>query len=356
MSNKIVFANGKEFYGVNFGVEKNIIGEVIFNTSMVGYQEVLSDPAYASKIVCMSYPLIGNYGLADDDYEPKNIHVKGYIVKEYNDLPSNFRSTRTLGDALEDNGIAGISDVDTRAIVRMIRDEGIMLGMICNQDKPLEECLEEIKNYELEKNLISKVSCKKVWYSRTTNPIATILVLDCGVKNAIAKELNENGLNVIVVPYNTSKEEIMRYKPDGILVSNGPGNPKDGQIVIDTVKELYGQLPILGLGLGSEIIALACGAEVQKLKHGHFGVNLPVRNVSTNTIEISSQNHQYSIVKESLTKTNLKITHEQVIDGEVEGYVDEGNRVIGVEFNPQYNKETSEYIIKRFVNLIKRGE
>lgn len=354
--NKIVFENGKEFYGENFGFNKDIIGEVIFNTSMVGYQEVLSDPAYCDKIVCMSYPIIGSYGLADEDYDPKNIRVKGYIVKEYNDMPSNFRSTRIFGEALEDNGVVGISNIDTRAIVRMIRNEGIMKAMICEANKPTEECLKEIKAYEEKENLVSKVSCKKMWYSRTTNPIATILVVDCGVKTSLIKELSENGFNVIVCPYNTTKDQILRQKADGIIISNGPGNPNDNEEVISLVKELKGKLPILGLGLGSEIVAVAMGAEVNKLKHGHYGVNLPVRNVLNGKIEISSQNNGYAIEKSSLSKTTLKVTHEQVIDQEIAGFADENNKIIGVEFNPQYNKETDEYVITRFFNMIKRGE
>lgn len=353
---KIVFENGKEFYGVNFGCDKEIIGEVIFNTSMVGYQEILSDPAYFDKIVCMSYPIIGSYGLADDDYDPKNIRVKGYIVKEYNDMPSNFRSTRVFGEALEDNGVVGISDVDTRAIVRMIRNEGIMKAMICDDAKAKEECLAEINHYEVKTNPVKAVSCKKNWYSRTTNPIATILVLDCGVKTSLIKELSEDGFNVIVCPYNTSKEQILRQKADGVIISNGPGNPNDNPEVISLVRELKGKLPILGLGLGAEIVAVASGAEVKKLQHGHYGVNLPVRNILNDKIEISSQNNGYAIIRESLEKTTLKITHEQVIDKEVAGFMDEDNKIIGVEFNPQYNKETDEYVIKRFLKMTKRGE
>lgn len=353
---KIVFENGKEFYGVNFGCDKEIIGEVVFNTSMVGYQEVLSDPAYCDKIVCMSYPIIGSYGLADEDYDPKNIRVKGYIVKEYNDMPSNFRSTRTFGEALEDNGVVGISDIDTRAIVRMIRNERIMKAMICDDSKPKDECLKAISGYDAKTNLVKAVSCKKLWYSRTTNPIATLLVVDCGVKTSLIKELSEDGFNVIVCPYSITKDQILRQKADGVIISNGPGNPNDSVEVINLVNELKGKLPILGLGLGSEIIALSAGAKVKRLPHGHYGVNLPVRNVLTDKIEISNQNNGYAIMKESLSNTTLKITHEQVIDKEVAGFIDEDNMFIGVEFNPQYNEETEEYIFKRFLKMIKRGE
>ena len=197
MKFKLVLENGKEFKGLNFGSRTTTIGEIFFSTSMVGYQDLLSDPSYFGKIVCMSYPLIGNYGLTDEDYDFKSIYIKGYVVKENNDSPSNFRSTRTLSDAMEENGVVGISDVDTREIVKIIRDEGTMKAIICEEDKPLYECLQELKEYQETNNPVQEVSCKKVWYSRTANPKYTIVIIDLGVKNTLVKKINEYGLNVI---------------------------------------------------------------------------------------------------------------------------------------------------------------
>lgn len=357
MKSKLVLQTGQEFTGLNFGCQETKIGELVFNTSMVGYQDVLSDPAYFGKIVCMSYPLIGNYGLADEDYDAKNIFVKGFVVREYNDSPSNFRSTRTLQDAMEDHHVVGISEIDTREIVRLIRDNGIVKAMICDDSKPLAECLKEIEEYQEETNILDVVSCKKVWYSRTTNPIYSIVVVDCGVKTTFVRQLNEDGFNVVVVPYNTSKDQILKYKPNGVIISNGPGNPSLHKEVVLLIKELQGNVPLLGVGLGALLIALANNVEVKKLKHGHQGANLPVRNIKTGKIEITSQNHFYSIVEASILKSDLEITHKQVIDEDIEGFINEESKVIGVLFNPQYNKENEEYLLKRFASLMSnKGE
>lgn len=352
MKFKLVLENGKEFKGLNFGSRTTTIGEIFFSTSMVGYQDLLSDPSYFGKIVCMSYPLIGNYGLTDEDYDFKSIYIKGYVVKENNDSPSNFRSTRTLSDAMEENGVVGISDVDTREIVKIIRDEGTMKAIICEEDKPLYECLQELKEYQETNNPVQEVSCKKVWYSRTANPKYTIVIIDLGVKNTLVKKINEYGLNVIIVPFNTNFEYIKKLKPDGIIISNGPGNPNKQEEVINLVKQLKGKYPLLGLGLGAQIIALAYGGNVVKMKHGHQGSNLPVRNLSTNKIEIVSQNHFYQI--NISDKQQLKITHQNVIDLDIEGFIDEANKVIGVQYLIQETLNEEENVLKRFIKNMKR--
>lgn len=352
MQAKLVLENGKEFYGLNITSNKTTVGELVFNTSMVGYQDILSDPAYYKKIVCMSYPLIGNYGLADEDYDAKNIFLSGYIVKEYNDLPSNFRSTRPLHEVLYDHNVALLADIDTREIVKIIRDNGTMKAMICDANKPLQECLAELKNYREETDILNKVSCKKAWYSRTTNPKATLLIVDCGVKSTFARSLNDDGFNVVVVPYNISKEQLLKYKPDAVIISNGPGNPNNYLQVIELIKDLKGNIPLLGVGLGSLLIAKAYDVIVNKMKCGHQGVNLPIKNIITDKIEISNQNHWYSIAKDSIANSKLTVSHIQVIDNDIEGFVCEEDKVIGVLFNPQYNKQTDEYIYKRLYDMI----
>lgn len=352
MKCKLVLENGKEFKGLNFGSNETTIGEIFFSTSMVGYQDILSDPSYYGKIACMSYPLIGNYGLTDDDYDFKNIFIKGYVVKENNDLPSNFRSTRTLSDAMEENKIAGISDVDTREIVKIIRDEGTMRAMICEDKKPLKECLKEIKEYKEAINSVSEVSCKKIWYSRTANPLFTVVILDLGIKTTLVKKINEYGLNAIVVPFNTDLDQINKLKPNGIIISNGPGNPNNQIEVINLIKKLKGKYPLLGLGLGAEIIALTYGAEINKMKHGHQGSNLPVKNIETDKIEITSQNHFYQIEFKEIK--GIKVTHLNVIDNDIEGYIDEKNRVIGIQYLIQETLNENENIVKRFIKIMKK--
>ena len=352
MKYKLVLENGKEFIGLNFGSKDPKIGELFFSTSMVGYQDILSDPSYYGKIACMTYPLIGNYGLTDEDYDFKNIRVEGYVVKENNDSPSNFRATRTLSDAMEENHVVGISDVDTREIVKILRDEGLMKAMICDANKPLKDCLKEIKNHKENINPIQEVSCKKIWYSRTANPQYTVVVIDLGVKTSLVKKLNEYGINVIVVPYDTPLDQIKKLKPNSIILSNGPANPNNYPELVKLVKDLKGKYPLLGLGLGAQIIALFYGATVTKMKHGHQGGNLPVRNQLTGKIEITSQNHFYQIHLEN-TK-DVKITHVNVLDGDIEGFIDEKAKVIASQLLVVETLSEEENIIKRLIKNMKK--
>ncbi|MBQ3253371.1 MAG: glutamine-hydrolyzing carbamoyl-phosphate synthase small subunit [Acholeplasmatales bacterium] len=351
---KLVLENGKVFEGVSFGSNNEAIAELVFNTAVVGYQEILSDPSNCHQIVCMAYPVIGNYGLTDEDYESKSITVSGVIVREYNDIPSNFRYTHKLGEVMDENGVPGIAEVDTRQIVRIIRDNGTMKALICDIDKPIEECMEAINSYETPKNMVQIVSSKKVWHSRTTNPTYNVVAVDCGIKRSLVKQLNDCGCNVVVVPYNTTAEAIMKYKPTGLFISDGPGNPSDVLEVVELVKEMKGKLPILGVGLGQEIIGLAYGAKVYKQKAGHNGCNLPVKNVKTGRIEITNQNDLYALDIEALKSTGLEITHVNVLDGIPEGVEDLENSVIAIQYNPSPSLKTEDYVFDRFVKLMKK--
>ena len=351
MKYKLVLQNGQEFNGLNFGCDQEQIGEIFFHTSMVGYQDLLSDPMYYGKIACMTYPLIGNYGLADDDYDFKNIFIKGYVVKDNNDLPSNFRSTRTLAEAMEENHVSGLKDVDTRQISKIIRDNGIMKAMIAKSDKPLQECLKEINEYQVNENPTEFVSCKKTWYCRTANPSFTVVIIDLGIKTALVKKVSEYGLNTIVVPYNTTLEQIKKLKPNGIIISNGPANPNKLEEVVNLITLLKGKYPLLGLGLGSNLIALAYGGQVNKMKHGHQGANLPVKNITNGKIEITSQSHFYEIT--SLKNTNLEVTHVNVIDKDIEGFVDNKAKVIGVQYLVIDTLDENENVILRFIKNMK---
>ena len=351
---KIVLENGKEFYGYGFGADVTAINELVFNTSMVGYQEIISDPSYTDQMVCMTYPLIGNYGMTDEDYETKVPTMGGLIVREYNDLPSNFRYTKTLSEVLLEYDIPGISGVDTRMITRIIRDEGSQKVMICDANKPLVDALQMVRDYQIPTDMVSRVSCKKRWYSRTPNHKYDVVAIDCGIKHNIIRKLNEKGCNVTVVPFDTSADEIMKMQPDGLFLSNGPGNPEDVQPVINVVKELHGQLPIFGICLGHQIIALAYGAKTYKLKFGHRGGNHPVMNIETGKIEITSQNHSYAVDVKSLEGTPLTLTHKNLLDDTAEGVESAENKLFSVQYHPESapGPQDSAYLFDKFIDLM----
>ena len=357
MKRKLILENGQVFHGEGFGSSNKKIAEIVFNTSMVGYQEILSDPSYCDQIVVMTYPLIGNYGLTNEDYESKSIYMSGFVVHEYNDLPSNFRYTETLGDKMEEYGVAGISGIDTREIVRIIRDSGSMKAMIVDEGEDTDKCLEELANFSYNHDQVKKVSSKKIWYSRCPNHLYTVVAIDCGCKLNIIRMLNNYKCNVVVVPYNTSVEDILKFKPDGLFISNGPGDPIDVVEVINTIKTLKGKLPMLGICLGHQMIGLAYGAKTYKMRFGHRGGNHPVKDIATGKIEITSQNHSYAIDKESLKGTGLELTHVNLLDDEAEGMEDVKNRVIAVQYHPESaaGPEDSRYIFERFLNNMKES-
>ena len=352
---KLVFENGREFLGVGFGADVETVQEVVFDTSVVGYQEIMSDPTYCGQIVCMTYPLIGNYGLADEDYETKTPKIGGFIVRDYNDTPSNFRYTKTLSQELEENGIPGISGVDTRAITRMIRNEGNMRAIITDINVSNEEAQERISATSIAHDHVERVSSKKVWYSRTPNYKYNVVAIDCGIKHNIIRSLNEIGCNVTIVPYTTSCETIMGMRPDGILISNGPGDPADVPCVVELIRALQGKLPIFGIDLGHQLIALANGAKVYKLKVGHRGGNHPVRNLENGKIEIASQNHDHAVCEKSLEDTGLQVTHINLLDNTVEGIENKDQMVFSVQFHPGSvsGSRGVSYLYEQFVENMK---
>jgi len=355
---KIVLENGMEFYGWGFGADREAINEIVFNTSMVGYQEIISDPSYTDQMVCMTYPLIGNYGMTDEDYETKLPTMGGLIVREYNDLPSNFRYTKTLSEVLDEYDIPAISGVDTRKITRIIRDEGSQKVMICDASVPLDEAVKKVREYVIPTDMVSRVSCKKRWYSRTPNHKYDVVAIDCGMKLNIVRKLNEKGCNVTVVPYNITAEEIMNMNPDGLFLSNGPGNPEDVQTVINVVKELQGRLPIFGICLGHQMISLALGAKTFKMKFGHRGGNHPVMNMKTGKIEITSQNHSYAVDVDSLKNTELTLTHKNLLDNTAEGVECRDKKIFSVQYHPESapGPQDSAYLFDKFISLMQKGE
>ena len=358
MNRKIVLEDGAEYCGYGFGENTDRVCEIVFNTSMVGYQEIVSDPSYTYQAVVMTYPLIGNYGIADDDFETKTPTIGALIVREYNDFPSNFRYTKTLSEILEENHIPGISGVDTRKITRSIRDLGSRKVLITDIDTPHEKAMEILQNTDIPKDAVSLVSCKKRWYSRTANPKYSVVAIDCGIKLNIIRSLNKKGCNVTVVPYNTPASVIESMKPDGIFLSNGPGDPENVTPVIETVRALRGKYPIFGICLGHQMIALASGAKTYKLKFGHRGGNHPVKNLLNGKIEITSQNHSYAVDERSLEGTGLTATHINILDGTVEGMQCEKDRMFSVQYHPESapGPQDSTYLFDRFIDLMKEAK
>ena len=358
LDRKIVLEDGEEYLGYGFGAKKEAICEIVFNTSMVGYQEIISDPSYTYQMVVMTYPLIGNYGITDEDYETKQPTIGGLIVKEYNDIPSNFRYTKTLSEYLEENNIPGISGIDTRKLTRSIREKGSRKVIVADINTSKEEALKTLKEFEMPKDAVSKVSCKKKWYSRTANYKYNVVAIDCGIKLNIIRNLNKRGCNVTILPYNTKKEEIEKLNPDGIFLSNGPGNPEDVVEVIKLVKEIKGLYPIFAICLGHQIISLAYGAKTYKLKFGHRGGNHPVLNLITDKIEITSQNHSYAVEEESLNKTNLKPTHINILDKTIEGVECTKDKIFSVQYHPESapGPQDSGYLFDKFIKLMEENK
>lgn len=276
------------------------------------------------------------------------------IVREYNDLPSNFRYTKTLSEYLEENDIPAIAGIDTRKLTRSIREKGSRKVIITDMDTSKQEALKKLKENEIPKDAVAKVSCKKKWYSRTANHKYNIVAIDCGIKLNIVRSLNKRGCNVTVVPFHSTAKEIEALKPDGIFLSNGPGDPEDVKEVIKVVKELRGKYPIFGICLGHQMISLAYGAKTYKLKFGHRGGNHPVLNIENGKIEITSQNHSYAVDEDSLKKTDLTVTHKNILDDTIEGVECKKDKVFSVQYHPESapGPQDSGYLFDKFVKLL----
>lgn len=355
---KLVFDDGTEYYGYGFGCDCDRVCEVVFNTSPVGYQEIISDPSYTYQAVVMTYPLIGNYGIADEDFETKIPTVGGLIVREYNDSPSNFRCTKTLSEVMEEYKIPGISGVDTRKLTRSIRDRGTRRALITSASTPVGEALEVLEAVKAPRDAVSRVSCRKRWYARTSGAAYSVVAVDFGIKLNIIRSLNRRGCNVTVVPYDTPAEEIIKMRPDGVFLSNGPGDPQDVPGAVELINMLKGRYPMFGICLGHQLIGLACGAETYKLKFGHRGGNHPVKNLTNGRVEITSQNHSYAVNRDSLSGTGLEITHINLLDNTVEGMECAADRVFSVQYHPESapGPQDSAYLFDKFVSLMKEAK
>ena len=352
MNKKLVLENGMEFPGYGFGADKDAIAELVYNTSMVGYQEIVSENSYFEQMVVMTYPIIGSYGVNDEDDETKNPNIGGLIVRDYNDMPSNFRYTKTLSEAMEEDGIPGIYGMDTRMLTRIIRDQGNMKAMITSIDTSKEDALAAISAWEPTHNPVSKVSCTKRWYSRTPNHKYSVVAVDCGIKLSSVKNLNKLGCNVTVVPYNTTAEQVMALQHDGLFIYDGPGNPEEAETVIQLIRDLQGKLPILGVELGHQLVCLANGAKIKKMKAGHHGCNHPIRNLDTGKIEVAKQSHNYMLDADSIEGTGLRITHVNVLDGTPEAC----ESTIYPTVSAQFDLEREHPLYAKFIKMMERSK
>lgn len=348
-SKKLVLETGQEFYGVGFGASCNRVAEIVFNTSVVGYQEIISDPSYADQIVVMTYPLIGNYGITDEDFESRNSCLGGLVVRECCDTPSNFRFTETLEEELEEHGIPCLSGVDTRMLTKIIRESGRPMAAIVEADMPKEEALALIAATPRPADQLKRVSCRKRWVTRTPQHRFHVVAVDCGIKNSILRCLKERGCNVTIVPFNTTPEAILAFNPDGVLFSNGPVSGLDAPEVRALFAALKGKLPILGIGLGMEVIGLEYGASMIPMGCGMHGDH-PIRDCATSRINIAVLNQTYRF--DTVEGTSLTPTHILVPEGYVAGFENKADKVFGVQFHlesapgPQDNVNLFDKFIK----------
>ncbi len=351
---KIILEDGQEYTGYSFGADGERVLEIVFNTSMAGYQEILSDPSYTDQAVVMTYPLIGNYGMAADDYETRTPTIGALIVHEYNDEPSNFRSVETLGAVMQRFGIPGVSGVDTRRLNRSIRDFGSRKALITDISTSLQDGLVKLKSTALAHDAVSRVSCREIYTAGPDDAQLHVAAIDCGMKQNIVRSLIRRGCRVTVFPWNTPAQVIRDCHPDGIFLSNGPGDPEDVPETIRTARALLGAYPIFGICLGHQLLSLAYGAKTYKLHFGHRGGNHPVKNLETGRIEITSQNHSYSVDAESLAGTPLTVTHINLLDGTVEGVKSEKDRLFSVQYHPESapGPQDSAYLFDRFIRLM----
>ena len=352
----IALEDGTVFQGISFGVCGERYGEIVFNTSMTGYQEILTDPSYKGQIVTMTYPLIGNYGVNPDDAESKRPWVEGLIVKECSKIASNWRSHKSLDEYLKENNIIGIEGIDTRALTRHIRLKGAMRAVISTEDVDAKKIIKKAKDSPglIGRDLVKEVTSEEIQYWNNKGKYK-VVVIDCGVKFNILRMLKECGSQVIVVPAKTKAEQILDIKPDGILLSNGPGDPAGVSYVAGTVKKLLGKLPIFGICLGHQILGLALGGRTYKLKFGHHGGNHPVKDLETGKVAITAQNHGFCVDMDSLN-ADIETTHINLNDNTCEGMQHKKLPIFSVQFHPEASPGPHDagYLFKRFVDMMEK--
>jgi len=351
----LILEDGKKYYGTGLGYQGTVLGEVVFNTGMTGYQEVLTDPSYTGQIVTMTYPLIGNYGITDDYAESNGPKVRGFVVREACKMPSNWRNEGTVDEYLSRHNIMGVSGIDTRSLTRRIRSLGTLRGAITTEEELVanpDSLLEQVRQMTTNgPELVRTVTTEKVYHLPGQGP--KVVVMDFGIKQNILRMLQEYGWDVTVVPSYTSAKEIMALAPGGLFLSNGPGDPKDVPEAVATVRELMNVLPVAGICLGHQVIGLALGCETYKLKFGHRGANHPVKDIGSNRTFITSQNHGYAIDGRSLP-SNVEMTHQNINDDTVEGLRVKDRPIFSVQYHPEAapGPEDSRYLFDQFTRLM----
>lgn len=349
----LILEDGTVFTGVSIGSAREVISEIVFNTSMTGYLEVLTDPSYAGQAVVMTYPLIGNYGICREDMESVKPWLDGYIVRELSRMPSNFRSEDTIQHFLEENDIPGICGIDTRALTKILREKGTMNGMITTKEyQDLSEPIARMKEYCVT-GVVKATTTKETYVLPGEGK--KVALLDLGAKRNIARSLNERGCQVTVYPADTPAEEILASNPDGIMLSNGPGDPAENVEIIREIRKLYeSNVPIFAICLGHQLMALATGASTYKLKYGHRGGNHPVKDLETGRVYISSQNHGYAVDAESLDPNVAKPAFVNVNDGTNEGLKYVGKNIFTVQYHPEAcpGPQDSSYLFDRFLKMM----
>lgn len=368
---KLALADGTVFTGQHFGAEGEVFGEVCFNTSMTGYQEILTDPSYCGQIVTMTYPLIGNYGVTSKDVESGGLSLRGFVIRELCEEPSNYRSEQSLADYLQENGIIGIEGIDTRALVKRLRTHGAMTGVLSSTDLDDESLIRKAKESpELAgQNLVSQVVPDKTteWnesLSELAQPSTLpsyegstfsphVVAIDYGMKWNIPRHLQQMGCKVTIVPGTATADEILAHQPDGVFLSNGPGDPTVLNHEVETIRSLLGKLPIFGICLGHQLLGLACGGEIFKLKFGHRGANQPVLNKLNGRVEITTQNHGFALQSESLPD-DVEVTHINLNDQTVEGIQHKKHAAFGVQYHPEAaaGPHDSHYLFAQFLDLM----
>ncbi len=390
----LALADGTIFEGTAFGADGECLGEVVFNTSMTGYQEVLTDPSYKGQIVCMTYPLIGNYGINSEDIESRRPFVEGFIVKEGSPYPSNWRKSQTLEAYLKEWGIVGIQGIDTRALTKRIRDHGAMEGVISTVDLSPPSLVAKARSSPglIGRDLVTEVMCTEPFrwwqgewrwpdgyldesgvrsqelkkaqldlFSPHPSPLTPhlryrVVAIDCGIKYNILRQLVSSGCDVVIVPASIAADEILAYDPDGIFLSNGPGDPEGVPYLVETTRQLIGRRPIFGICLGHQILGLAMGGRTYKLKFGHHGANHPVKELDTGKVEITTQNHGFAVDIGSFPGEDVKLTHVNLNDGTVEGMRHTRLPLFSVQYHPEASPgpHDSRYLFHRFVALMKQ--
>ena len=364
MNAKIAFEDGRVFSGISFGASGERYGECVFNTSMSGYQEILTDPSYKGQIVTMTYPLIGNYGINAEDVESRKIFLEGFVVKECSKIKSSWRSTKTLEEYLKENNVVGIEGIDTRALTKHIRLQGAMKAVLSTEDLDDKSLVKKAKTSQglIGIDLVREVTSKEQYDATLVLGVKCkvpkpkkIVAMDFGIKYNILRCLIKSGCNVRVVPAATSAEEILKQRPDGILLSNGPGDPAAVTYAIKEIKKLLGKKPIFGICLGHQLLGLALGAKTYKLKFGHHGANHPVKDLRKDIVLITSQNHGFCVDINSLKKEDIETTHINLNDNTLEGMRHKKLPVFSVQFHPEHapGPHDAEYLFNDFIKMLK---